>query len=470
MGQNKKQIMRLKRLTFRVLLKVLPPGRFVFMAFLLWMQTVCAQDRTIIDAGDLDFLKGLTRAVLDSARVHPGEPLPAPFGFNKTGGTLIRPGGRATYPAFWIRDYVMSLETGFVTAAEQRHMLLLTAATQCDQTRITKGGGMIPYGAIADHILADNRMPVYFAGTYDVEAQGTHEFGFFPPYCDQFYFIRMARHYMNSTGDWAVLHKVINGTTLADRLEIAFRVPPARTGTHIVHSIEAYRAVDFGFRDAIHITGDLLYPSLLKYEAALELSAIFKKKGHPAKAALYQTIADNLRSAIPEIFTDADGMLRASTGKSAQRDVWGTALAIYLKVLSGKAAERAAAVLSTAYAAGALAYKGGIRHVLTTDDFSSATAWEGAIPAAPLNQYQNGAYWHTPVGWVANAIWLVDQQNARKLVKEYIAELRDTDFRKGSGYAGPLECFHPSSYTRGPVYLTSVSCPYIVLNALVNKR
>ncbi|MBO9593985.1 MAG: hypothetical protein J7599_13840 [Niabella sp.] len=462
--------MRFKKITFPGVLKNQRLNLFIFTATFLWMPSVCAQKKAIIEIEDLQFLKGLTQAVLDSARVHPGEPLPVPFGFNRTGGTLIRPGGRATYPAFWIRDYVMSLETGFVTAGEQKHMLLLTAATQCDQTRITKGGGMIPYGAIADHILADNSMPVYFAGTYDVEAQGTHEFGFFPPYCDQFYFIRMAKHYMATTGDRAVLHKVINGTTLADRLEIAFRVPPARTGTHIVHSIEPYRAVDFGFRDAIHITGDLLYPSLLKYEAALELSAIFKEKGNPAKAVLYKTIADSLKSAIPKIFTDADGMLRASTGKSAQKDVWGTALAIYLKVLSGKAAERAAARLSGTYAAGTLAFKGGIRHVLTTDDFSSATAWEGAIPAAPLNQYQNGAYWHTPVGWVAYAIWLVDQQNARKLVKEYIAALKDTDFRKGSGYAGPLECFHPPSYTRGPVYLTSVSCPYIVLNALVNKR
>ncbi|WP_300603950.1 hypothetical protein [Niabella sp.] len=440
-----------------------------FMFFRLWTSSVYAQKRSIIHTEDLRFLKGLTQAVLDSARVRSGQPMPTPFGFNKTGGTLIRPGGRDTYPAFWIRDYVMSLETGFVTAREQKHLLLLTAATQCDQTQITKGGGMIPYGAIADHILADNRVPVYFAGTYDVEEQGTDAFGFFPPYCDQFYFIRMAAHYIATTGDGAVLDKIINGTALADRLEIAFRVPPAHSGTHIVHSIEPYRAVDFGFRDAIHITGDLLYPSLLKYEAALDLSSIFKKKNNFAKAALYKTIADSLKVAIPAIFTDTGGMLRASTGKSAQKDVWGTALAIYLRILSGKAAEKAAASLSEAYTAGTLAYKGAIRHVLTTDDFSAATAWEGAIPEAPLNQYQNGAYWHTPVGWVAYAIWLVDEQNAQKLVKEYIAELRDTDFRKGSGYAGPLECFHPPSYTRGPVYLTSVSCPYIVLNEMMHK-
>ncbi|MCH5719002.1 hypothetical protein [Niabella hibiscisoli] len=171
----------------------------------------------------------------------------------------------------------MSLETGMVSVEEQRHMLKLTAATQCDQTWITKGGSMVPYGAIADHILVNNSMPVYFAGTYDLEEQGTFAFGRFPPYCDQFYFIKMAHHYVKTTADLNMLKTEINGISLISRLETAFHVPPSNLETHIVYNLENYRAVDFGFRDAIHITGDLLYPSLLKYEAALELSELFKK-------------------------------------------------------------------------------------------------------------------------------------------------------------------------------------------------
>ena len=139
----------------------------------------------------------MTRDVMESARIYPLQKLPDPFGINNTGGTLIRPGGRDTYPAFWIRDYAMSLETGFVSLEEQRHMVLLTATTQCDQTWITKEGtGMIPVGAIADHILVENSLPIYYPGTYDYELQGSKEYqyGYFPPYCDQFYFIHMV-HY-----------------------------------------------------------------------------------------------------------------------------------------------------------------------------------------------------------------------------------------------------------------------------------
>lgn len=443
------------------------PGIIFFLILLLCKAETIAQNSRIISKEDLVYLKGITRAVLDSSRIRPGQPMPPGFGINNTGGTLIRPGGRETYPAFWIRDYAMSLETGMISVEEQRHMLKLTAATQCDQTWITKGGSMVPYGAIADHILVNNSMPVYFAGTYDLEQQGTHAFGMFPPYCDQFYFIKMAHHYVNHTADLKILNTEINGNSLINRLEAAFHVPPSDRKTHIVYSIENYRAVDFGFRDAIHITGDLLYPSLLKYEAALELSDLFKKKGNTEKASKYINIAAAIKAAIPRMFADEDGMLRASTGKSAQRDVWGTALAIYMNLLPPPEANRASQVLAAAYKAGTLAYKGAIRHVLTTDDFSTTTSWEGAIPETTLNSYQNGAYWFTATGWVAYAISKTDKASAGKLIRDYVTELRLTDYRRGSGFAGPLECFYPPSYTRGPVYLTSVSCPYIVLNKMM---
>ncbi|HTG55790.1 MAG TPA: hypothetical protein VL943_05960, partial [Niabella sp.] len=356
------------------------PSTIFFLILFLWKTETIAQNSRIISKEDLVYLKGITRAVLDSSRIRPGQSMPPGFGINNTGGTLIRPGGRETYPAFWIRDYAMSLETGMVSVEEQRHMLKLTAATQCDQTWITKGGSMVPYGAIADHILVNNSMPVYFAGTYDLEQQGTHAFGMFPPYCDQFYFIKMAHHYVNSTADLKILNIAINGNSLISRLEAAFHVPPSDRRTHIVHSIENYRAADFGFRDAIHITGDLLYPSLLKYEAALELSDLFKKKGNTEKASKYIKIAAAIKATIPRMFADEDGMLRASTGKSAQRDVWGTALAIYMNLLPPPETNRASQVLAAAYKAGTLAYKGAIRHVLKTDDFSTTTSWEGAIP------------------------------------------------------------------------------------------
>ncbi len=431
----------------------------IFYSGLLFGQ----QTAGIISKDDLSFLENITKAVMDSSRIYPHQSIPS-FGSNETGGTLIRPGGRDTYPAFWIRDYAMSLETGFVKKEEQKHMLLLTASTQCDQAWITKGGSMIPLGAIADHIRIDNSLPIYFPGTYDVEEQGVKAFGMVPPYCDQFFFIRMANHYIKATADKKTLLKEINGIRLIDRLEMAFAVPPSRKDNHIVCTNEAFRGVDFGFRDVIEITGDLCYPSILKYVAAKDLSSIFTFSGNKTKADHYEQIAQSIKKVLPVIFLNKDGMLLASTAKSNQPDVWATSLAIYLDILEGEDALKACRHLANAYKSGTLAYKGNIRHIITTEDYNTETAWQKSL--VPKNQYQNGAYWGTPTGWVAFSLAKVNSAYAQQLIKEYITHLRETDYRKGASFGGPFECITTTSRTQGPVYLTTVACPYIVLKGM----
>ncbi|MEO8764502.1 MAG: hypothetical protein ABI416_09455, partial [Ginsengibacter sp.] len=222
--------------------------------------------------------------------------------------------------------------------------------------------------------------------------------------------------------------------------------------------------VDFGFRDAIEITGDLSFTSILKYRAANELAELFQQLGNKEKVNKYHQTALRIKQALPLLFLNKDGMLLASTGISAQRDVWATAFAINLQLLEGEHLLKACRHLASAYKNGTLSFKGSIRHILTSDDYNDKTAWQNAI--AGKNQYQNGAYWGTPVGWVALAIARVDSTSARQLVKEYINDLRENDFRKGSMFGAPFECFYPPAYTRGPVYLATVSCPYIVFKSL----
>ena len=155
-------------------------------------QSVNDESVQLLSPVDFQFLEELTMDVLESSRIYPGEEAAAGFGPNNTGGVLIRPGGRDCYPAFWIRDYALSLESGLIPPGEQRHMLQLTASTQCNQTWITPGGSLVPYGAVTDHIRVDDGKPIYFPGTYIYEDQGVPEFGTLPPISDQFFFIHMA--------------------------------------------------------------------------------------------------------------------------------------------------------------------------------------------------------------------------------------------------------------------------------------
>ena len=434
--------------------------QIIFFAILLMPCTlVQGQQKSILGTNDLVFLEQMVKDVMEASRIYPGQKISKDFGPNQTEGVLIRPGGRTSYPAFWIRDYAMSIETGYVSEKEQKHMLELTASTQSDSLIRTKWGTSIPKGSIADHIRIDDGKPIYFPGTYSFENQGEKKWGMQPPFCDQFFFIQMAYFYVKSFSKTPTLSKEINGVKLINRLEQAYQMPPSHPRSHLVQVDETNRGVDFGFRDAIYITGKLCYASLLKYQAAKQMAYLYGKMRNKSMSLRYQQEANLLKLSIIRTFKDTRGMLRASTGMSGQADVWATSLAINLGVLTGKSRLKAAQYLRDAYLRGELSQKGNIRHVIKSDDFSATSAWEKSV--VPINTYQNGAYWGTPVGWVCQAIAYVDLPSAQKLAKEFIQELREGDFRKGDTFGSPWECFN-DKLTQNPVYLTSVAVPLII--------
>ena len=406
---------------------------------------------------DMQFLADLTADVVEASRVRPGAKV-GEIGPNITGGTVIRPGGRDCYPAFWIRDYAMSLESGLVPADEQRHMLFLTAKHQQDSEWRLPSGSIVPPGSIADHISFGDK-PIFYPGTLeDYEGQGGERWGIYPALDDHFFFIHMAAQYVKDSGSADILIESVNDKPLLQRLDEAYAMPPSRADSGLVYADPENRGVTFGFVDTITHTGDLFFCSVLKYRAARELSNLFKRADDSAKAADYTAKAETLKAAINDTFAHPGGLMKASTGASSQPDVWGTAFAIYVDALTPERAQMACTALRDAYRAGTLAWRGNIRHVLTTNDFSDATAWEKAL--GPKNRYQNGAYWNTPTGWVAYAIARADLDGARDLAREFIAELREGDYRQGPDYGSPWECIHPeANHRQNPVYMTSVTCP-----------
>jgi hypothetical protein len=409
---------------------------------------------------DLAWLRGLTAAVIDASRVAPGDKV-GEYGPNTSGGMLIRPGGRNAYPAFWIRDYAMSLDCGIIPASEQRHMLLHTAAFQQDERVELKTGSVLPPGSVPDHISFDGK-PIFFPGILDdYENQGGPLWGELPCLDNQFFFIHMAAEYVRQTQDKEILAEVVDGTPLLARLEAAYRMPPARENG-LVHATAEERGVNFGFFDTTVHTGDLLFASLLKWRAALQLAHFFEGTD---RAESYRAEAGRLAGAIQETFAREDGWLGASTGTSGEPDVWGSAFAVHLGVLDPDSERAAINALTDAYREGTIAWQGQIRHVPTDLDFSEASAWETSY--VPKNTYQNGAYWATPTGWVCAAIAKADEAAARRLAGEYIAALRADDFRQGEEFGSPWECMHPQGdHRQNPVYMTSVSLPLAVLSAM----
>lgn len=400
-----------------------------------------------------DFLSVLTRAVLEAARVRPGESV-AGAAPNTTGGIVLQPSGRCAYPAFWLRDHALSVASGCITLEEQRHAILLAAGSQQAEDWHTPSGSFVPAGAIADHITF-NGEPIFFPGTLDAKTQSS-AWGTFPSLDDHFLLIDMVWEYCQRTKDRSILVEIVAGRTLLERLEWAFTVPRARPGTELVWCDEVNRGASFGFYDSVIHTGELLFASVLRLQAAGQLGEFTGKSS-------YRAIADAIRLSLPEVFGHRRGLLRASTGLSSQPDVFGSAYAVYVGAVEGQAHQRICSTLARAYEEGSLALLGSVRNVLTTDDFSAESAWERTVGPLPLNEYQNGAYWSPPTGWVCYAIAQVNEPLARQLADEYLAALRADDFRQGLDFGAPWECFHPAgNHRQTPLCITGVSVPLAV--------
>ena len=435
----------------------------IFTLMVVATSGLCSFAQNLISDEDFKFLEQMTKDVVESSRVKSGDK--ARDVVNNLGGTIIRPGGRDCYPSYWVRDYAMSVASGFITKEEQKFHLMITAKTQCDHSWITKNGSLIPAGAITDHIRLNDALPVYYPGTYSYTEQGTTEWGKMPPVGDHFHFINMAYLYYKSTNSADFLNEKINGTKLINRLELAYNVPTTPHNSHVIYTTANFRCVDHGFRDSIHITGHLCFSTLLKYRASYELAELLELVGEKEKAQKYRKIGESIKADVPKIFMGEKGMLKASTGMGALYDVWSTAVAVYFNVLEGDVAKKACKILADAYKNGTLCQRGNPRHIIKGDDFSKDSMWEKANSGN--NVYQNGAYWGTPVGWVAYAIAQVDVASARKMVAEYIAELRENDYRKGENFNSPIECFNlDNGHSQNPVYMTTVTSPYIVFRNL----
>jgi hypothetical protein len=421
----------------------------------------------MIDRDDLRFLESLARDVVEASRVRPDQRIgesPA----NSTGDTLIRPGGRTCYPAMWVRDFSMSLDSLLITPKEAQHHLALIARCQNGPTeRKLKSGGIIPPFAIPDHINFDGGA-VFYPGTMSAgDDQGGEPFGILPSADDHYEFIHIAHHpFIQRKLDLTA--RFADGLPLRDSLIRAFHAVETDESTGgMVRTTAPRRFVGFGFCDTVYLTGLLLFPSLLRHRAALELAAMLQDATYTKTAA---GIADHL---VP-IFSDVGrvgGWLVAATEVGRQPDVWGTLYALHRNLLPPDFAAAARDTVADAVRRGTIVLDGGVRHVPTDHDFSPAGAWEKVAAGVALNTYQNGAYWHTPSGWLIAALWPSHRELAQDVLRQYIGHLREQDFRRGQDFGAPWECFGRDGAARqNAVYMTSVTVPLGVIRQLFEAQ
>jgi hypothetical protein len=360
--------------------------------------------------------------------------------------SLHVPGGDMKYGSFWVRDAIMMAESGLIPTEEIKGWLILIASSGQNGPKAVdlENNLVIPPWAVADHINFDGH-GVFFPGTYDSGPnQGNGTYGIYPPHDDAYYFIEAASLYCSASKDMSFLSEKIEGVPLIEHMERAFESYNIDELTQLCVSEYPGHTVDWGFCDGIIKSGCLLFPSLLRYRAACRLKEIFSLND-PVKSEKYSRICTLLKENIVKTFYDESGWFLSSTGLCCQKDVWGTAFAVWLDIQDEPLKQKSAAVLLKSYKNNTAVSNGYVRQIVEGDDASKNSAWEKTISEMAYNTYQNGGYWATPTGWYVYALSLVDKSAAFEMIEQFIEhtvnftakgaplEWRSTDDKEYSG-------------------------------------
>lgn len=380
--------------------------------------------------------------------------------FSATPVRLLLPSGDEKYYAFWIRDTAMMAESHLISNDDLRRYveLIATYGQNGAEMLYLANGLVVPPYAIADHINYNGK-PVFFPGGYKDEGdQGDGTWGSFPPFCDNYYFITMVYDYLCQSDDKAILNRMFSGMQLKERMEKAMEGYNLDEETGLCVSSYARHTVSWGFTDTVAMQGKLLFASMLRYRAAKCMAELFPEKGY---ASLQICLKNEI---IAHFYDEKTGWLWSSDGRDRQHDVWGTAYAVYLRILDESRTIRTAIALQNAWNDGIVGVHGYIRHILTTEDaIPGLSAWARCYKE--INTYQNGAYWATPLGWYADAVHLVNPELAESMLWEFITHTKE---RLNDG--APFEFLsRDGSVVSGCMYGTSGVLPYVAAKRFLEK-
>ncbi|CAN5541676.1 hypothetical protein BH10PLA1_BH10PLA1_02280 [soil metagenome] len=428
-------------------------------------------------AADREFMVTMATDVLAASRIEPGDDVLQEREGKWTRHTntllmpVVRPDGRDLYPGFWVQDFAMGYASGCIPVTEGWQHLEWICRTQNGpgDLRLTSGAE-VPAWSIADHINLDGTA-VYFPGTYAADdTQGGEPWGIRPPVNNHFDFIWLMWMLVNDGISIERLREPLFDVPLIDRLERAFATIETEPKSGLVVTTPETRRVGMIFYDTVRFTNRILTASILRYRAALQMADLLEGLGRADDAAAYANIARGIAYTIGDAFKrdDLGGWLAASTGASAQADVWGTLMAVHFNLLHDSQLVLARAAILAGLRERTIVHQAAVRHVPLDRDASAKSAWEQT--PTPHNRYQNGAFWHTATGWLLDAIVGTAPDRTAALGRDFVTHLRQHDFRKGLEFGAPWECIGPvAAQYRGPTFHPSLTQTLSVLRYGVNR-
>ena len=363
--------------------------------------------RARIAPDDVAWLREATESQLRGCRVQ-----------GRGGVWLHTPDGVGNYRALWTRDFTYMVEYAgdLLDPSEVKAEIRYLLSGQRDD------------GCIPDRVTVDGR-GVYGPGP-EARPLADHALDNGP------FMAKLVCAYVDRTDDVELFRQV----------EPAIRKGldhTRRAANGLVYNPPDAPQCPYGFTDNIAKTGHLLFCSVLYFDACTRMERACRRAGcgDPAE---YAGRAERIRRSLPVLWNDDAGMFWAADRDCRQIDVWGSALAVQVGCADDEQADRVARYLVEHY--DGIVQRGQVCHLPAGESWQRFFRERGV----PYGRYQNGAFWGTPVAWVAPTIARRDPDLAVRMVRDVIA-----DYRR----RGITECVN-GDYHNVPQYVASATNVY----------
>lgn len=367
------------------------------------------------DGGAVAILERAARQELDGCRVVAHD-----------GTVLFTPDGQGNYGALWTRDFAYMVEgAGDAPRGVGIDPLEVRAAIGY-LLRGQRADGCMP-----DRVQADGKA-VYSAGPVGAPLGG-------PPTDNAQFMVSLVHNHVRRTGDLELARQSLPA------LEKALDHVPRSAGGLVVIA-PGRRQSPYGFTDTVAKTGELLFSSLLYWDACVKMAALCAQCGGADRP--YRQRAAAVERGLDRLWDQEHGAYRAATVDNALIDVWGSAFAVYIGFARGERRERLLRFLRDRYEA--YVWRGQVRHLLRGE------YWERCLIPIERGTYQNGAYWATASGWVLYALAQIDLALARGMLADLIRDFQEN---------GICECVN-EGYRKLEHYVVSAVNPLGALRRL----
>ena len=363
-----------------------------------------------MELGPVSILESAARQELDGCRVAAHD-----------GTVLLTPDGQGNYGALWTRDFAYMVECAgdLIDPLEMRAAIAYLLREQ-------RADGCIP-----DRVQVDGR-PIYSAGPAGAPLGD-------PPTDNAQFMVSLVHDYVRRTGDLDLARHSLPS------LDRALEGVPRSAGG-LVYIAPGQRRSPYGFTDTVAKTGELLFSSLLYWDACLKMAALCAQC--ESNDLPYRQRAEAVERGLDRLWDQECGAYRAATVSNALIDVWGSAFAVYIGFAHGERRKRLLTFLRDRYES--YVWHGQVRHLLRGE------YWERLLIPVERGTYQNGAYWATASGWVLYALAQIDLELARQMLTDLIRDFQEN---------GICECVN-AGYRKLEHYVVSAVSPLGALRRL----